>query len=206
MVPIAHPRHDARVRLSSKLLGARLLAPVLLALLWVLPGCSPGDEISVRAGNTSGKIAESKGEDGEARYLVRFPGDAEPRELTREQLETVLGEEGTKQAFDPNPWFRVFNISNWGGLVWVGLGLFGQAAFFGRMLVQWLASEKSKQSVVPVSFWWLSLFGGVTLLTYFVWRRDVVGILGQVTGVFVYARNLWLIRLHRTQAAEGAAI
>jgi lipid-A-disaccharide synthase-like uncharacterized protein len=67
----------------------------------------------------------------------------------------------------------------------VGLGLLGQVLFTGRMLVQWLASEKQKRSVVPVAFWWMSLIGATMLLVYFTWRRDIVGVLGQATGWFI---------------------
>ncbi|MEM7623636.1 MAG: lipid-A-disaccharide synthase N-terminal domain-containing protein [Planctomycetota bacterium] len=90
-----------------------------------------------------------------------------------------------------------FNISSWVNFAWVAVGLLGQAAFFGRMMIQWVVSEKQRQSVVPELFWWLSLFGGVSLFTYFVWRTDIVGVLGQSTGVVVYARNLRLIRKQR---------
>ena len=72
-----------------------------------------------------------------------------------------------------------------------------QVLFTGRMLVQWLASEKRKRSVVPVAFWWMSLIGGVMLLTYFIWRKDIVGVAGQSTGLLVYGRNLILIRRRR---------
>jgi lipid-A-disaccharide synthase-like uncharacterized protein len=72
------------------------------------------------------------------------------------------------------------------------------------MVLQWLASEKHKRSVVPVGFWWGSLLGGLMLFVYFVWRKDVVGIVGQSTGVFVYARNLILI--YRRQRAEPDAV
>ncbi|HDS85253.1 MAG TPA: hypothetical protein ENN97_08690 [Phycisphaerales bacterium] len=77
--------------------------------------------------------------------------------------------------------------------LWVGFGLIAQTMFFMRFLVQWIASEKAKQSVVPVLFWWLSLSGGLMLLTYAIYRRDPVFIFGQSTGVFIYLRNLWLI-------------
>ena len=79
----------------------------------------------------------------------------------------------------------------WG---WLAFGYAGQALFTGRMLVQWIATEKKKQSVVPPLFWWLSLFGGLILLIYFVRRGDPVGILGQLFGFVVYARNLILIQ------------
>ncbi|MCE9593041.1 MAG: lipid-A-disaccharide synthase N-terminal domain-containing protein [Planctomycetes bacterium] len=86
-------------------------------------------------------------------------------------------------------------------MLWVTLGFAGQALFTGRMLLQWWASEKLKRSVVPESFWWASLVGGLMLLVYFVWRKDVVGVVGQSTGAFVYARNLVLIHRSRTAGA-----
>ena len=76
---------------------------------------------------------------------------------------------------------------------WLAFGYAGQALFTGRMLVQWIATEKRKQSVVPVLFWWLSLFGGLILLIYFLRRGDPVGVLGQLFGFVVYGRNLMVI-------------
>ena len=78
----------------------------------------------------------------------------------------------------------------WG---WLVFGFAGQAAFAGRMLVQWIASERANASVVPRAFWILSLLGGTTLLIYFVRRGDPVGITGQLLGVLIYIRNLALI-------------
>jgi lipid-A-disaccharide synthase-like uncharacterized protein len=77
---------------------------------------------------------------------------------------------------------------------WLLLGLLGQAAFSARFLVQWLASERRRESVVPVTFWWLSLAGGALLLAYALHRRDPVFVLGQSAGLVVYLRNLALIR------------
>ena len=77
---------------------------------------------------------------------------------------------------------------------WVGIGLAGQACFFSRFLVQWLASERQGRSVVPRAFWYLSISGGLILLSYSLWRRDPVFILGQSVGLFVYLRNLVLLR------------
>jgi len=98
-------------------------------------------------------------------------------------------------------WFRLLNISSPIGFAWVAMGLLGQLLFTGRMLLQWLVSERSKRSVVPVGFWWLSLVGASMLLVYFIWRRDIVGVLGQCAGWVVYGRNLWLIRKERRAAA-----
>ena len=70
--------------------------------------------------------------------------------------------------------------------VWMGVGFLGQAIFTARFLVQWAASEKRRESVVPVAFWWISLFGGLTLLAYTVHKQDPPLILGQAMGLFVY--------------------
>lgn len=78
--------------------------------------------------------------------------------------------------------------------IWLVIGFAGQALFSGRFLVQWLSSEKEGRSVVPVTFWYLSLAGGLTLLAYAIHRRDPVFIVGQATGVLIYLRNLHLIR------------
>ncbi len=79
----------------------------------------------------------------------------------------------------------------WG---WLAFGFAGQALFTGRMLVQWIATEKRRKSVVPTLFWWLSLVGGIVMLVYFLRRGDPVGVIGQLFGAVVYARNLVLIR------------
>ena len=78
--------------------------------------------------------------------------------------------------------------------VWLGLGLLGQACFSARFLVQWIASERRRQSVVPVHFWYFSVGGGLMLLAYAIYRQDPVFILGQGAGLVVYARNLYFIR------------
>jgi lipid-A-disaccharide synthase-like uncharacterized protein len=76
---------------------------------------------------------------------------------------------------------------------WYVIGFLGQAFFFSRFLVQWLVSEIKQQSTVPVAFWFLSVLGGLLLLTYAIYRRDPVFITGQALGQFVYVRNLILI-------------
>ncbi|MGQ9859241.1 MAG: lipid-A-disaccharide synthase N-terminal domain-containing protein [Thermodesulfobacteriota bacterium] len=76
---------------------------------------------------------------------------------------------------------------------WVILGLSGQVLFSLRFLVQWIVSEKKKASVIPVAFWYLSLGGSLILLAYAIYRQDLVFILGQSTGSFIYVRNLMLI-------------
>ena len=77
----------------------------------------------------------------------------------------------------------------------------GQALFSARFVIQWLASERMRRSVVPHPFLWVSLAGGVTLFAYASWRGDPVFVPGQRLGLFVYLRNLMLIRKHRRTAA-----
>ena len=77
--------------------------------------------------------------------------------------------------------------------MWLVVGFFGQAFFSARFLVQWIVSEREKQSVVPVYFWYFSVGGGLTLFLYAIYRHDPVFILGQGAGLFVYLRNLYFI-------------
>ncbi|MCK0137877.1 lipid-A-disaccharide synthase N-terminal domain-containing protein [Aliiroseovarius sp. F47248L] len=86
--------------------------------------------------------------------------------------------------------------------IWLGIGFLGQALFTSRFLVQWIVSERRGESVVPLAFWWFSLAGGLTLLSYAIWRQDPVFILGQATGLIVYVRNLILIRRRRGMASS----
>jgi len=77
---------------------------------------------------------------------------------------------------------------------WLILGFLGQALFSMRFLIQWIYSEKNKKSIIPIAFWYFSLAGGVTLLSYALLRQDPVFIAGQGLGLFVYIRNLMFIR------------
>jgi len=80
---------------------------------------------------------------------------------------------------------------------WIVLGLAGQVLFSARFMVQWIASEIKKRSVVPVSFWFLSIGGSLILLAYAIHRKDPVFILGQSAGLLIYTRNLALIKKNR---------
>ncbi len=86
--------------------------------------------------------------------------------------------------------------------IWLIIGLTGQALFSMRFLVQWLKSEKQKKSIIPTEFWYFSIAGGVTLLSYAVYKQDPVFIIGQVTGMFIYGRNLWFIAREREALRE----
>lgn len=102
-------------------------------------------------------------------------------------------------------WEVLLNVSGPAGFLWVLVGFAGQMLFTGRMLVQWLVSERRRRSVVPTAFWWMSLLGASMLLVYFVWRKEPIGVLGQATGWFIYVRNLWLIHRRSDAVVEAAA-
>jgi lipid-A-disaccharide synthase-like uncharacterized protein len=84
---------------------------------------------------------------------------------------------------------------------WVVLGFVAQAFFTMRFIVQWIASERARKSVVPVAFWFFSIGGGSLLLVYALYRRDPVFIAGQALGLLVYLRNLYFIILTGRQSS-----
>ena len=79
-------------------------------------------------------------------------------------------------------------------IMWVIIGFIGQGLFSARFILQWIVSERKKQSIIPVGFWYFSLLGGVTLFAYALHKEDPVFIVGQGAGLLVYSRNLYLIR------------
>ncbi len=95
-------------------------------------------------------------------------------------------------------WNEIFSIET----LWVLIGLAGQGLFFVRWLVQWFSSEKQRRSVIPISFWYLSMFGAAVLLAYSIYREDPVFIMGNLFNSAVYARNLYLI--HRSRAEDAS--
>ena len=86
--------------------------------------------------------------------------------------------------------------------MWTVIGFLGQAFFSARFIVQWITSERVRESVIPVAFWYFSLGGGATLLAYAIHREDPVFIVGQAAGLIIYARNLYFIR--RTRKLQAA--
>ena len=99
-------------------------------------------------------------------------------------------------------WLHVVFIEQFD--LWILFGFIAQAMFFMRFLVQWIASERARRSVVPVAFWFFSVAGGTLLLVYAIYRRDPVFIAGQSTGLIIYARNLWLIYRERATSANAS--
>ncbi len=177
-----------------------MIALIVVGMWLVLQPALSRDafDIDIRIGSKEFRLQER--DDG---YLFVYPDHLERLGVvTPAEKDRILREQVDDWNARPS-WERAlmgfFNISSWVNFGWVAIGLIGQAAFFGRMLVQWVVSEKSRKSQVPEVFWWFSLVGAIFLFTYFVWRVDVVGVLGQSTGIVIYARNLRLIHKHRAR-------
>lgn len=166
----------------------------------------------VRIGNTRG-VLEAFKPAGRPVTVHSFrlwikDGPTSPKIMTHAEADALLGKPVVDDtlAASHNWVFRALNITSWINLVWVGIGLLGQLAFSGRMILQWITSERHRRSVITESFWWFSLFGGLLLFSYFVWRQDPVGILGQASGIVIYSRNIRLLRKHaRREARNGGA-
>jgi lipid-A-disaccharide synthase-like uncharacterized protein len=184
-----------------------ILELLLLAALgvWVVlsltsDGGKPagGLEFKLQLREARDRVVLYRDEQGQAKYIITQNDGKEVR-LTPEELAGRLLEDRKART-----WMEaVLNVSSAAGYFWVGLGLLGQVLFTGRMVVQWLVSEKNKKSTVPTVFWWMSLVGATMLLMYFMWRRDPIGLLGQAFGWFIYVRNLWMIyRAKEVQEAE----
>jgi len=199
-----------------------VLAMVLLMLLgvWLVlqPALKRGERIDplahrfdMKLGARELAVEQLAHADGTNLYAFKgWEGVDELGWVSSARFEELVAEEMTRWEARPK-WERMlmgfFNISSWFSFGWVALGLAGQASFLGRMFVQWVRSEKEGASVVPSVFWWLSLVGGVLLFAYFVWRRDIVGVMGQSSGVVIYARNLRLIhKQHRRLRSIDAAL
>ncbi|MEL6330024.1 MAG: lipid-A-disaccharide synthase N-terminal domain-containing protein [Planctomycetota bacterium] len=195
---------------------------LLAAGLWMvlMPTLQRGERIDpnaqrfeMRLGSQRFDVEQRRGENGSLEYHFANNDSLEELGWIDQTRYQAIVEDRLASWTERPGWERTllgfFNITNWTNFVWVAVGLGGQVAFFGRMLIQWVVSEKSRKSQVPELFWWLSFLGGVCLFTYFVWRVDVVGVLGQSTGVVIYARNLRLIkkekRRERRRQAEKAA-
>ena len=138
----------------------------------VATGMNPGGADPDRVGEQVVEALEAK------RFLIPTHGDFEPilAGIHRE-IEQAFADTDDRHGPDPS----------------------AQMLFSGRFLVQWIASERAGVSVVPISFWCLSIIGGLLLLGYAIRRRDPVFIVGQATGVLVYARNLVLIWKSKTR-------
>lgn len=195
------------------------MALVLFLGAWLAFGPSSGPKfglaedsikLNVRVGTTRG-VLEARGVGdaaGEPVFYLHMKGVATPHKFANgDEVRGLFGGEvyDTVIAQRQNWVFKVLNITSWWNVVWVGIGMIGQLAFSGRMILQWLSSEKHRRSVISESFWWFSLIGAALLFSYFVWRQDPVGILGQAPGIVIYARNLRLIYKQRRREARQVA-
>lgn len=89
-------------------------------------------------------------------------------------------------------------------IIWTLIGFGGQALFASRFIIQWFRSEQEGRSIIPVVFWYCSIGGGVVLFSYALYKQDPVFIAGQGLGLFVYARNLYLIFREKRNGAPPA--
>lgn len=191
------PPHSHRKRLVLLISAVLLIAAGVIAWRVFTPSDAPQTEnafnIKIQLEGARNAATIVRNDDGTHAFRITLD-DGSPQVLDPEAFARRLHEDQAHRG-----WLSAFlNITSPLGLIWVTIGLVGQLLFAGRMIVQWIASEKSKRSVVPPIFWWMSLIGASMLLAYFLWRRDVVGVLGQGLGWVVYIRNLHLIYSHST--------
>lgn len=88
---------------------------------------------------------------------------------------------------------------------WLAVGFTAQLMFSMRFIVQWIASERARRSIVPETFWYFSMLGGAMLFAYAIYRLDPVFMLGQGMGLVIYGRNIYFIRTHQKREAQAAA-
>ena len=88
-------------------------------------------------------------------------------------------------------------------LIWIAIGFTAQFMFSMRFIVQWLATEKARASIIPETFWYFSFAGGSMLLAYAIYRMDPVFILGQGMGLVIYARNIYFIWLGKREPSAA---
>ncbi len=193
------------------------MAVVLLLGLWLAlgPASRPSFNTREEAITQDIRLGDNRGvlesfqdaSSGTRQFRVFMRGHEPTRTYSEGDVRELFGESVYQNAITPRSnWvFHLLNITSWSNVVWVGIGFFGQLAFSGRMILQWITSERRRESVITESFWWFSLVGSVTLFTYFVWRQDPVAILGQASGVVIYARNIRLIYKRRRREMRRTA-
>lgn len=159
----------------------------------------------VRIGNHRGVLEAAPNTEGEYTFRLLMRNSPPSEEMSRAEAVRRYTEPVVKEtvARGRNWVFRQMNITSWVGVVWLTIGAVGQVFFSGRMVVQWITSERKRQSVITESFWWFSLIGSLLLFSYFVWRQDPIGMLGQASGIVVYARNLRLIYKHKRRSRRS---
>lgn len=86
---------------------------------------------------------------------------------------------------------------------WIVVGVVGQGLFACRFVIQWLATEKKKESVIPVAFWYFSMAASLCMCASFVQLREWVFAVGVATTFPIYARNLWIIHRGKSVLSDG---
>lgn len=86
---------------------------------------------------------------------------------------------------------------------WKIVGFTGMFIFSLRFLIQWVASERAKQSIIPFGFWECSALGSILLIIYWISKRDSVGILQNVIPLPIYLRNIYFRYTRRTPKHPG---
>jgi lipid-A-disaccharide synthase-like uncharacterized protein len=179
-------------------IGALCVAAIVL--FRAHPPVAGAVRVEVKLPDSSAQVYLYRDPAGASQYFIWHPGGATEK-VTPDELTERLYQAGKSSGIA-----SVLGGASTAVIFWLSLGLFGQLLFTGRMVVQWIASERKGTSVVPPMFWWMSLIGSVLLLAYFLWRRDPIGLLGQAFGSFIYLRNIiWILEGKRIGAVERAA-
>ncbi len=187
-------------------LGEVLFVSILCIVAFVLfrqhPNIPNAVHADIKLADTKAQVYLQRDSAGHYQYFIWRPGGSTEK-ITAEELSDRLYNVGANGGIA-----SFLGTASTSVMVWLGIGLFGQLLFTGRMVVQWIASERKGSSVVPPMFWWMSLIGSLLLLAYFLWRRDPIGLLGQAFGSFVYLKNiLWILegkRLAPVDASDAA--
>lgn len=207
----------APVRKRFKWEPAALMILVMGLGFWIAFGPTSRPDFDLRPGAVKRevRVAEDRGvieaalePSGEYSFRLLFRGQPASPVMSRSELERVLGPKIVQGAIDSrgNWFYRTLNVTSWVGVAWVAIGLVGQLLFSGRMVLQWLVSERHSKSVITESFWWFSLGGGLILFSYFIWRQDPVAMLGQASGIVIYSRNIRLIHKSKRRARRAAEL
>lgn len=194
------------MRIEARVVRIAVIGAALCALLAAAGASQVADARSsekARAIDLQHRLSEVRIAEGSAGLAVTVETEHGDAQFTPEEYVRAVRDAQETQKSN-GLLYTMFNITRPWGFVWVAAGFLAQAMFTYRMILQWWASEKHKRSVVPVGYWWGSLWGGLLLFAYFIWRKDIVGYLGQVTAIFIYMRNLVLIYRGRRIEAEGA--
>lgn len=121
---------------------------------------------------------------------------------SKEMLPAPLPETVAMTAAKLAAWWASVSTTE---LIWLMVGFAAQLMFSMRFILQWIASERAKKSIVPEVFWYFSLAGGVLLFAYAIYRLDPVFMMGQGMGLFIYARNIQLIWQQKDSTVDNSA-